>query len=194
VYIPNIISVLRLFLAPFIIWLIVSGNMLGAFAVFVLAGVSDALDGFIARRFNLQTELGAYLDPIADKALLMSSYVALGLLNYLPAWLAILVVSRDVLIIGAVMLSWLMSRPIAVRPSKISKLNTVMQIALAVLVLAENGMHLGLSDYVGPLIWVTAATTASSAVLYLVTWLRYMASYDIEGRNLPAGPRADGTR
>ncbi len=191
-YLPNIISVLRLFLAPFIIWLIVSGNMLGAFAVFVLAGISDALDGFIARRFNMQTELGAYLDPIADKALLMGSYVALGFLNYLPAWLAILVVSRDVLIIGGVMLSWLMSRPVAVRPSKLSKLNTVMQIALAVLVLAENGMKLGLSAYILPGIWITGATTASSAALYLVTWLRYMASYDIDGRNKPSGRPADG--
>ncbi len=193
-YLPNIISVLRLFLAPFIIWLIVSGNMFGAFVVFVLAGISDALDGFIARRFNLQTELGAYLDPIADKALLMGSYVALGFLNYLPAWLAILVVSRDVLIIGAVMLSWLMGRPVAVKPSKISKLNTVMQIALALLVLAENGMSLGLSAYILPGIWATGATTAASAVLYLVIWLSYMATYDIDGRKVSSGSAADGER
>jgi cardiolipin synthase (CMP-forming) len=193
VYLPNFISVFRLFLAPFIIWLIASGNMLGAFAVFIVAGLSDAADGFIARRFNMQTELGAYLDPIADKALLMSSYLALGFLNYLPLWLTILVVSRDVLIIGAVMLSWLMGRPIEVRPSKISKFNTVMQIALAVLVLAEHGMNLGLAAFMVPMIWATGATTALSAALYLVTWLRYMATYDINGRNTPPGPRAEGT-
>lgn len=190
-YLPNIISVTRLFLSPFIIWLIVSGNLTGAFVVFVIAGLTDALDGFIARRYQMQTELGAYLDPIADKALLMSTFVTLGFFNYLPAWLAITVVSRDVLIIGAVMLSWLMDRPMEVRPLAISKINTVMQIAVATLVLAEHGLHLGLDVYIFAAIWITGATTVSSAVFYLITWLRYMASYDINGRS-PHVAAADG--
>ena len=190
-YIPNIISVIRLFLAPFVIWLIISQNMLGAFVVFLIAGLTDALDGFIARRFHLKTELGAYLDPIADKALLMSTYIALGLTPlhianpgtpidyYLPTWLVILVVSRDMLIIGAFMLSWLMGREVEVKPLIISKLNTLMQIATAVLVLGAHGLNLDLNAYIVPTIWITGATTALSAVAYLVTWLRYMASYDI---------------
>jgi cardiolipin synthase len=179
VYLPNIISVSRFFFAPIIIWLIVSENLTGAFIVFLIAGLTDALDGFIARRFNMLTELGAYLDPIADKALLMSTFVTLGYFNYLPAWLAITVVSRDVLIIGAVMLSWLMGRAMEVKPLRISKFNTVMQITVAVLVLAESGLQLGLHDYVVVTSWVTGATTIASAVMYLVVWLRFMASYDI---------------
>jgi cardiolipin synthase (CMP-forming) len=200
VYIPNIISVIRLFLAPFVIWLIITQSMLGAFIVFLVAGVTDALDGFIARRFHLKTELGAYLDPIADKALLMSTYIALGLTPlyvvspgtpneyYLPTWLVILVVSRDVLIIGAFMLSWLMGREVEVKPLIISKLNTLMQIALAVLVLGAHGLNLELNAYIIPTIWVTGATTALSAIAYLVTWLRYMASYDINTHTTPRTP------
>lgn len=184
-YLPNIISVTRLFLAPFIVWLIVSGNLAGAFVVFVIAGLTDALDGYIARRYHLQTELGAYLDPIADKALLMSTFVTLGFFNYLPAWLAITVVSRDVLIIGAVVLSWLMDRAMEMRPLAISKINTVMQITVAILVLAEHGLQLGLDLYIFAAIWITGATTVASAVMYLVTWLRFMASYDINGNKLP---------
>ncbi len=178
-YLPNIISVSRFFFAPIIIWLIVSENLIGALIVFLIAGLTDALDGFIARRYDMLTELGAYLDPIADKALLMSTFVTLGYFNYLPAWLAITVVSRDVLIIGAVMLSWLMGRAMEVKPLRISKFNTVMQITVAVLVLAESGLKLGLRDYVVITSWVTGATTVASAVMYLVVWLRFMASYDI---------------
>jgi cardiolipin synthase len=178
----------RLFLAPFIIWLIVSENLTGAFIVFLIAGLTDALDGFIARRYDMLTELGAYLDPIADKALLASTFVTLGYFNYLPAWLAITVVSRDLLIIGAVMLSWLMGRAMEVKPLWISKFNTVMQITVAVLVLAEHGLNLGqhMHIYVVAAIWITGATTISSAVVYLIVWLRFMASYDINGRKKTA--------
>ena len=174
--------------------------MLSAFVVFLIAGVTDALDGFIARRFHLKTELGAYLDPIADKALLVSTYIALGLTPlhivspgtpndyYLPAWLVILVVSRDLLIIGAFMLSWLMGREVEVKPLIISKLNTLMQIATAVLVLGAHGLNLDLNAYIVPTIWITGATTALSAIAYLVTWLRYMASYEINTRNNTRAP------
>lgn len=188
-YLPNLISVARLFLAPFVIYLIVTGNMFGAFVVFLVAGLTDALDGFIARRFNLQTELGAYLDPIADKALLVSTYIALGFFAYLPAWLVILVVSRDLLIIGAFLLSWLMGREVEVKPLIISKLNTLMQIAVAVMVLAQHGLPLPLQQYVVPAIWITGVTTGLSAMAYLITWLRYMASYDINGRRTDTSVR-----
>jgi cardiolipin synthase len=109
----------------------------------------------------------------------MSTFVTLGYFNYLPAWLAITVVSRDVLIIGAVMLSWLMGRAMEVKPLRISKFNTVMQITVAVLVLAESGLKLGLHNYVVVTSWIAGTTTIVSAVMYLVVWLRFMASYDI---------------
>ena len=78
-----------------------------AFLLFLAAGISDAVDGFLAKRFGMTTELGAYLDPLADKALIVSIYVTLGITGVIPRWLVILVVSRDIMIVGAVMLSWL---------------------------------------------------------------------------------------
>jgi cardiolipin synthase len=191
IYVPNIISIIRLFLVPVIIWLIVSNKLFSAFLVFLAAGLTDALDGFLARRFGWRTELGAYLDPLADKALLMSVYAALGFYGYIPAWLVILVISRDLLIIGAVMLSWLMSRAIFIRPLLISKLNTALQIGLAVLILAEDGAHVGWGVYIPPLTWITGLTTGLSAAVYLVIWLRRMARYDLDERlkqtSQPAG-------
>ena len=100
--IPNLITLARMLMTPLAISMIVSQRFLEAFLIFVLAGVSDAVDGFIARHFNLRTELGAYLDPLADKALLISIYISLAIYGELPAWLAIMVVSRDVMILMAV--------------------------------------------------------------------------------------------
>ena len=189
-YVPNIITITRLFLVPVIIWLIVAEKPFTAFVVFLIAGLTDAVDGFLARRFGWQTELGAYLDAIADKALLMSVYVALGFYGHLPAWLVILVFSRDMLIIGAVMLGWLLNRTMPMHPHLISKANTALQIGLAVLVLAERGLALGWTDYIAVCVWVTGATTALSAIVYLVTWLRHMARYDIDDRRRKAGEQA----
>lgn len=193
IYLPNVISVIRLFLVPVIIWLIITHELFGAFLVFLAAGLTDAIDGFLARRFNWQTELGAYLDPLADKALLTSVYAALGFQGYLPVWLVILVISRDLLIIGAVILSWLLGRAVSIRPLFISKANTTFQIGLAVAVLAEGGMALGLAGYIGIMVWITGATTALSAALYLIMWLRRMARYDLDERMRQNGS-AGGTK
>ncbi len=191
IYLPNIISIIRLFLVPVIIWLIVTNKLFGAFLVFLVAGLTDALDGFLARRFGWRTELGAYLDPVADKALLVSVYAALGFFGHIPAWLVILVISRDLLIIGAVMLSWLLGRTGSIHPLLISKVNTVLQISLAVLVLAEGGAHIGWGAYITPLTWATGLTTGLSAAVYLVIWLRRMARYDLDERLKQAGRDAD---
>lgn len=163
------------------IWLIVTGNLFSAFFLFLVAGLSDALDGFLARRFHWETELGAYLDPIADKTMLTSVYAALAFHGHIPIWLGILVVSRDFLIVGAVILAWLLERGLKIRPMLIGKVNTGLQIGLAAAVLAEKGLVLHWWAYIVPLIWVTAFLTALSAVLYLVAWLRHMALYDLKG-------------
>ena len=105
--IPNLISVLRLLLVPLTVWLIISEAYGWAFVTFMVAGISDGIDGYLARRFDWRTRLGAYLDPLADKTLLVSVFVTLGLLKLIPAWLVITVVSRDALIIGAVLLFWI---------------------------------------------------------------------------------------
>src|ERR1700684_130948 len=125
--IPNLITLGRLLLAPLTVLMIASGRFMEAFLIFVVAGVSDAVDGYIAKRFDLRTELGAYLDPLADKALLISIYVSLSIYAGLPAWIAITVVSRDVMILMAVLISWLLDQPVEIRPVWVSKLNTVAQ-------------------------------------------------------------------
>ena len=104
--IPNLITLARILLVPVVVWAIASNQMLFAFLLFAAAGVSDAVDGFLAKRFGMASELGAYLDPLADKVLIVSIYVSLGIVDALPRWLVILVVSRDLLIVGGVMFSW----------------------------------------------------------------------------------------
>ena len=148
----------------------------------------------LAKRYGWHTELGAYLDPIADKALLVTIFVTLGLSGHLPAWLVIAVVTRDILIIGAVLLAWLMSRPITVKPLFISKANTCAQIALAGLVLAELGLDLGLSGLIRLLVWVTGALTVLSAAAYFWSWLKHMASYEPEPTPIPRRRRPSGVR
>ena len=99
--IPNFITLARVLSVPVIFWLLVNGNSRIAFFVFLCAGISDAVDGYLAKRFKWTTELGAYLDPLADKLLIVSIYIALGVSNEIPLWLVIAVVSRDILILLA---------------------------------------------------------------------------------------------
>jgi cardiolipin synthase (CMP-forming) len=185
VNIPNSLTLARIVLVPLIVWLIITHAMLPAFLLFLLAGLSDAADGFLAKRFGWHTELGAYLDPIADKALLVSIYVTLGFSDHLPAWLVIAVVSRDILIIGAFLLSWVLSQPVSVHPLLVSKANTLSQIVLAGLVLAELGLGLGLHELVQVGIWITGTLTILSAAAYFWAWLKHMASYEPQTAQLP---------
>ena len=140
--IPNLITLARILLVPVVVWAIASNQMLFAFLLFAAAGVSDAVDGFLAKRFGMASELGAYLDPLADKVLIVSIYVSLGIADTLPRWLVILVVSRDLLIVGGVMFSWLIDKPVSVKPHPVSKLNTAAQLLLVGLVLGALGLRL----------------------------------------------------
>src|SRR5712672_4872783 len=137
--IPNLITLARIILVPVVVWAIASNQMLFAFLLFAAAGVSDAVDGFLAKRFGMASELGAYLDPLADKVLIVSIYVSLGITGVIPLWIVILVVSRDIMIVGAIILSWVVDRPVQIRPHFVSKLNTGVQILFAGLVLAAYG-------------------------------------------------------
>jgi cardiolipin synthase (CMP-forming) len=185
VNIPNSLTLGRIVLVPLIVWLIITHEMTAAFLMFLLAGLSDAADGFLAKRYGWRSELGAYLDPIADKALLVSIYVTLGFASHLPVWLVIAVVSRDILIVGAVVLSWMLSRPLIMQPLLISKANTFAQIVLAGVVLAELGLGLGLHQLVKVLVWVTGTLTIVSAAAYFWEWLGHMASYEPAPAPLP---------
>jgi cardiolipin synthase len=173
---PNLITVGRIVLVPVVVWAITSGNILLAFWLFVAAGVSDAVDGFLAKHLNARTEFGAYLDPLADKALLMSIYITLSIEGLLPRWVVIAVVSRDIMIMGAVVLAWVVNKPIEIHPLIVSKLNTTAQIALAALVLASAGFKFDPGQLLQVALVLTGALTAISAAAYLVAWMRHMAS------------------
>ena len=175
--IPNLITLGRIILVPAVIWAIISGEMLVAFALFLAAGVSDAIDGFLAKRFHMASELGAYLDPLADKALIVSIYVALGIARELPISLVILVVSRDIMIISGFMLAWLVGKPMPVKPLPVSKANTVAQIVLAAVVLAEHGFGFGADLISLALSAVVAILTLLSIAFYLAEWLKHMNSF-----------------
>jgi cardiolipin synthase (CMP-forming) len=177
VYIPNLLTLLRMLLVPLAIWLIVEDQLRAAFAVLLIAGITDGVDGFLAKRFGWTTELGAYLDPLADKLLLVSTFITLGIRGFLPAWLVILMVSRDVMIVAAILLSAMVGPRMDMHPLPISKVNTVAQIGLALLVLADSGFHLGWDQLRMALILVTAALTAISAGAYLWAWLKSTHSH-----------------
>jgi cardiolipin synthase len=178
--IPNIITLGRILLVPIIVWAIASSQMKIAFTIFIIAGVSDAIDGFLAKRFNMTSELGALLDPLADKALLVSIYVALGIAGAVPRWLVILVVSRDIMIVAAVIVSWLFDRPVEMKPLMVSKLNTATQVAFAALVLAALGFGFNPAPYDLILMGFVTVFTLVSVSLYLVDWVRHMSAIEIK--------------
>ena len=172
--IPNLITLARILLVPVVIWAITSGEMRIAFLLFFAAGASDAVDGFLAKRFGMQTELGAYLDPLADKAMIVSIYVALGIADVIPRWLVILVVSRDIMIVSAIMLSWLVGKPVTLKPHPVSKLNTVAQILFALLVLAALGFGFDADLAIKGLMALVAVLTLASIAFYVAEWVRHM--------------------
>ena len=171
---PNLITLARLLLTPLAVSMIVSQRFVEAFLIFLAAGISDAIDGFIARRFELRTELGAYLDPLADKALLVSIYVTLAVVGALPPAIAILVVSRDLMILFAVLVSWLLSKPVAINPVWVSKLNTAAQITFAAYILGAKAWGLDPPPMQGIAVWVVAALTLASGGVYIKQWLDHM--------------------
>ena len=172
---PNTITIGRLLLVPLTVWLIISEAYGAAFAAFMVAGISDGVDGYLARRLNQRSELGAHLDPVADKALLVSVYVTLGLAKDIPAWLVIMVVSRDLLIVGGMILAWVLGKPLGVKPLMISKVNTAAQIVMAVLVLGAEAIHQDFGWLITAGSLLVGGLTLASGAAYLLTWIRHMA-------------------
>ena len=161
---PNLITVIRIFLVPLFVILVVYHYELYALCIFIVAGLSDALDGFIARTWNLKTRVGTYLDPIADKLLLMSSFITLALLMKMPLWIMIIIISRDIIlgITGLILLNFIDIRSYHIRPSMLGKITTVLQILTVLLVLLGKQ---------GPLftatLWITAFATVASGLHYV---------------------------
>ena len=176
---PNLISIIRLLLVPLIVSLMLGRDYGPAFVVFVVAGASDAIDGMIARRFGMRTLLGAYLDPIADKALLVCVFVTLGVQGQVAQLLVTLIVARDLLIVGAVILSYVIGHPLRIAPLMLSKVNTAAQIILAGFLLAElsfvGGIH---GAVIVPLEWIVGATTIVSGLAYFIAWFAAISAWD----------------
>ncbi|MBN8899390.1 MAG: CDP-alcohol phosphatidyltransferase [Rhodospirillales bacterium 69-11] len=167
VTVPNVITFARLCAVPLAFWLVVERRLDLAFYLFVAAGLSDAVDGWLARRMGGGNMVGAVLDPVADKALLVTMYVTLAAVNVLPDWLAILVVFRDLVIVGGVLVLGVLGHRVAIRPLFVSKLNTALQIGLVAVALAFTGFGLHVPLVVDALVWAVAASTLASGAAYV---------------------------
>lgn len=169
-HVPNIITVSRIAFAPLLILVLKGHHFFGALAVFAIAGLSDGLDGYIAKRFSCASRLGAILDPAADKILLVSTYVMLAWLHMIPFWLVLVVAFRDLLIVGGYLVYTSIYGPVQMRPSYLSKINTFMQIWLVIFLLAERAFHFQVAHAERGLIFGVLFTTVVSGGHYLWAW------------------------
>jgi len=165
-HLPNLLTALRIAAAPALAFLLVSGADRAALGLFAFAGLSDAADGFLAKRFGFATRFGRFLDPAADKVLMFAAFVTLAVLNLAPVWLAVLVIARDAAIIGGILLARAMEIPVRVAPLLIGKVCTAMQIIFIALALVL--LTLGLR-------WPGVETIAedATAILTAASWLAY---------------------
>ena len=165
-HLPNLLTALRLCAAPLTAYLILHGNHIGALEVFAFAGLSDALDGYLARRLSPGSRFGVFLDPAADKLLMLASFVTLTMTDAVPLWLTVLVIGRDLAIVCGVGVAWMLGLPLVVEPLVIGKISTAVQVCFIGLVLLFGA--LGLDQ---PLL-VSAAAIATGAAT-VASWLAY---------------------
>jgi len=171
-HLPNILTILRLLLIAPLMWALVRQSYDLALAIFAFAGLTDALDGYLARRFSWTSRFGSIVDPLADKLLLTTSFVTLTWLGHIPVWLCVVVVARDVLIIsGVAFFHYLLGR-LEFSPSWISKINTFLQIVLVLAVLVSLSLHLLPLWFMEGLMLAVLFTTTGSMVNYTVQWGR----------------------
>ena len=173
---PNCISLLRIFAVPLTVYLLLSQQMTAAFWLIIVAGVSDGLDGYLAKRLNAVTLIGTYLDPLADKTMLIAVCLCLAHLGYLPCWIIALAILRDLLILGGVLLSNVLELELSVDPILISKLNTVLQIIMVAFALGREAMGWDLLQVMSALVYLVAVTTIVSGTLYLARWTGALTS------------------
>lgn len=171
--IPNLITSIRIILAPLFIIYLINERFLAALIVFAAAGVSDGIDGLTARLFNQRSQVGAFLDPLADKILLVSAFVVLAVRGFVPPWLTVLVISRDVLILLGALILFLNDSDFRVRPSVLSKMNTCLQLTAVFMVLCKG--YIPLPNYLSiSVFWMTGFLTISSGLHYMLYWFRMM--------------------
>lgn len=175
--IPNLISVLRICLSVPVVWMLLEQRFDIALVLFAIAGVSDGLDGFLAKQYGWQSRLGGLLDPLADKVLLVSSYLSLALLGLIPVWLMFLVILRDLVIVTGALVYNFQIRELEAKPSLLSKFNTLAQILLVLAVVLDRGLITLPQTLVQGLIWLVFSTTILSGVNYVWVWSHRAADY-----------------
>ena len=166
-FIPNLITLVRFAAVPLLVWWLFDNQFYNALLLCLLMGLSDALDGYLARTFNWKTTLGSYLDPAADKVMLISAYIALGASHLLPHWLVLIVIMRDVALLAGAVSYVSMTRRLEIEPSLISKLNTFVQILLVLAVIYSQINTFPLI-VIQILIGLTLLTTIASGYDYLI--------------------------
>ena len=168
--IPNLITAFRFLLVPPVVLSLLNDRFGTALILFFIAGFSDALDGYLAKRNNWSSRLGALMDPLADKLLLVSCFVTLGWLGWIPVWLVALVVLRDLVIVGGAIVFHMRVERIEAAPSYISKLNTFTQILLVLAVIFSKGLYELPVLWLDLLVYSVLATTVWSGLDYVMTW------------------------
>lgn len=178
---PNLISLARLLSAPLVFNLILTGRFLLAFWIFLVAAVSDGVDGYLARHLKSRTTVGSILDPLADKTLLVGGYLALGICGVIPSWLVTIVIFRDVMIIGGAIFLFVVAKPMEIQPLWISKINTACQILFMVMILIKGAFEFPIEPFfmiVGQ--WGVGLVTLCSGAAYVIVWVKAMVK--------PSGP------
>ncbi len=178
--IPNIISMMRILLVPLLVIFLLQGKIYLALLVFFLAGLSDALDGFLARMLQQKTSIGAFIDPLADKLLINTAFVTLAILGIMPDWLAVLVVSRDIIILVGTLVLMLTGRAMKIRPTLDSKINTVTQLGCVCFFLAFDLLG-SLQAWAQTILVVTAIFTIVSGLRYIVIGFRILGKTNNDG-------------
>lgn len=172
--IPNLLTLIRLLLIPWFAILIINGSLNQALWVFIAAALTDGLDGFAARLLAQKTSLGAYLDPIADKLLLSTAYIALAVLQQVPVWLAVIVISRDVIIVLGISVLFLNEYQVEIRPTIYSKITTVFQILVVFMALSSG--YIAYAEWIRwGIIYLTLILTIFSGLHYIISGLKILA-------------------
>ena len=176
--IPNLICVFRIVLVVPVIFFILNENFLWALSIFILAGVSDGVDGFLAKHFHWQSRLGSILDPVADKLLLVSTYITLTWIGLIPLWLLLAVFARDIIIVIGAYAYHTFIGEFKMAPSLISKLNTVMQILLVMTILSVQLTEIP-SSVIESMVFITLLTIILSGIDYIAVWGKkaYLATH-----------------
>ena len=164
---PNLLTFIRILLVPLLVIMLIDYRFFEALLIFSVAGITDGMDGLLARLLKQKTRLGAILDPVADKLLLNTSYIMLGIIGIIPEWLAVIVISRDVIIIFGVLILYIFDKGVEIKPSILSKITTLFQLGTVFLVLFD--IKISIFYKIFPVLWIaTAAVTICSGLHYMV--------------------------